>query len=648
MSDVKGSSLRVAIIDDDFHDINFAKLTPEARSILNDETSDEYVTLVEYLLKNKLIPPEYKSDEPDSMEAFFSGPEFESWLQSTNHQDHGISFVIEAVNAHRDSLNYQVFQNIRAAFPAPEFETESFLSRPTPDKLKDFDLIFMDVQIKDDSLDTPDKVAEYLHEVKTQYNPDSLPVMVLMSIETGLEQYRHSVRQRAKMSALSFHIMNKSAMNGEHAVDNLRLLWTSTNEHKKTAQMISALHDALSEAFKHSWERTEQLLWNMDAATLHTLYQTIVAVEKMPFDEGMLEMINKHYLHCVEEAVSQDRHFDDVIAHFEDRGNALFPSLASESLDASHNIQASLYMSGTSDSPQQEILPFHEDMKAHDVMSMLPFGAFISEDNGISVGTAGKINITQLCDLSKHITKYDDRYLRFLDARVISESDAIKPLGNFVRVWPIKLTDGGAERMYMRVDSKISSYTPEEILGVLAGSSQTLLRLRPEFVRQLREDLFQKLSSYESQPAYQPVVGLGRPYLVFKGLKSGKVFSPVFVDGQHRQYRAIEKQNPKSMAFFENDMIELSVALSKQMSGLLHGADVSAKEILDCLREGVPRTCAANQTEWAYRCFDGQVNAISHHRGLPTLHFDMVEERTLEDWESENNVRNGDDEDKKP
>jgi len=625
---------RIAVVDDEVQDITFGKLDEETQKALFDENSDEHNELITYLKShNGLLPEEFDSENLDDIEEYFRGELFKDVLRTHEFNTADVAFLKEAIDQAKEETNYLIYLNIEKAFPAPEFKISYFAKRPRqPGELKDFDLIFMDM-FMDDDYSTPTTVSNYLKSVKETCTQDSHPSVIVMSIESSLILQRESLRMITKMSALSFHAEAKQNLDEKNSPEYLKLLWLGMNEYKETSLKVTTLYAALSDLFKEKWEMTEKLLWNMDAAQLLTMYDAIHD-EGIPYEEGMLEMIVKNYLRHVEQGISEQPIFEslkDDLKQIQPKG---IPAFAYESTTAGHNIQASLYVSGTADSNRPQIKKFEEGMLAPELLRMVPFGGFFSPDQCLQYGTKGAINITQLCDLSKHIHK-NDVYFLLLEAEVV-KAEEVKNTErlNFV---PIELVSSDEELYYLKIGRRINSYTVTELLDIFVEEEcREHIRLRTEFVRQFREHLFQNLSRYEAAPRFHRPVALGKPYLVFKG-KEGKnskrrgVFEAVEVNGQHHIYKAIFEEKGKSYRFCEANIARLSVEVSLRMKSMFDGPNIEPAEIQEMLRSGITHTPSDNGDVWRC-CVVKNVNAINVQGGYPTLYMDMEPERTTSLW----------------
>ncbi|HGF7231872.1 TPA: hypothetical protein AB5E19_003560, partial [Vibrio cholerae] len=285
-----------------------------------------------------------------------------------------------------------------------KFTVEKRNERPiNASELENFDIIIMDMLMGDVYDDDPQRFAHYLGEL---FSEEKTPGIFLISSRDELEGLKKTFRKEAKISSLSFSILNKEKdLNSPSALTQIQLAYSQMCEVGNASLAIRGLSKALEAAISESTNTLLEQLWSLDYPYIHQMY-ACTANENVPFRDHLLSVLTNKLKFSLE----SNHELSVKVGNLENNLKAndeKHCSYSKESPIAMHDFEASSYFSGARLSLERlssSLLGEISD-NPEEIPYRVPFGLLLAKANSVDDykkivfedGADVLINCTQQC-----------------------------------------------------------------------------------------------------------------------------------------------------------------------------------------------------------------------------------------------------------
>lgn len=493
----------IIIIDDDI----FTKVSDvphcEFFKLISDEDNDEFKKTQEYLIQTK--GGNY-SDIENTLEfiqsSFFIEETFldKGYAKLFNTVDQTKTLFEQAENEVKSRT--KAFQPFLDCFSEQQkFSVVKKNQRPVnANELGNYDIIIMDMLMGDDYDDDVERFAKYLGEL---FSEEKTPGIFLISSRDELEDLKKTFRKEAKISSLSFSILNKEKdLNSPSALTQIQLAYSQMCEVGSASLAIRDLSKALESAISDSTNTLLEQLWSLDYPYIHQMH-ACTSNENVPFTDHLLSVLTNKLQFSLE----SNQHLSERIGNLEDNIKAndeKYCSYSKESPIAMHDFEASSYFTGEKLSLQSFSSSLLGEISNDptEIPYRIPFGLLlvkahsVDEQNKIVLedGSDVLLNCTQQCDLSRNIIK-DEINLILIQGKLSKTPSSDR----YSLPLPTVL-DSSNQRWWINInEKKIVAKPLYELIRFLVLNSYTPISIaRENVVRQVRTLAFDNMSRNEA------------------------------------------------------------------------------------------------------------------------------------------------------
>ncbi|WP_253664580.1 hypothetical protein [Vibrio sp. Y20_XG_PY13] len=572
----------IIIIDDDIF-TKFSDLPHcEFFKLLSDEDSEEFKNTHEYLIQTK--GNEY-SDIEKAIDFIQSNRFIEETFLDTgyaelfNTEDHTKTLFEQAEMEIKDRS--KAFQPFLDCFSDNQkFTVNKRNDRPVNARdLKGYDIIIMDMYMGDDYDNDTEGFAKYLGEI---FSENNTPGIFLISSRDELEDLKKTFRKEAKISSLSFSILNKEIdLSKPSASTQIQLAYSQMCKVGNASLAIRELSKALESAISDSTSTLLEQLWSLDYPYIHQMH-ACTSNENVPFTDHLLSVLSNKLQFSLE----SNKHLIDKVENLErniQSNNEKYCSYSKESPIAMHDFEASSYFTGTRFSLQSISLRLLSEINNNptEIPYKIPFGLVLVKANYkneqepiiFEDGADVLLNCTQQCDLSRNIIKNGINLILIQGklSRTPSQDRYSLPL-------PTDL-DSENQRWWINIDErKIVAKPLYELIRYLAFNSYTpISTARESVVRQIRALAFDNMSRNEAsvKSGHNDLFSVklikhkvGSEYEVIKYKDSLDQDKPVllykFPDGtKSKTYHLLDQEHVEVISWVNSHCPEISKKLSE-------------------------------------------------------------------------------------
>ena len=404
----------IIIIDDDI----FTKISDvphcEFFSLLSDEDNDVFKKTQDYLVKTE---GEEYSDIEVAIEFIQSNHFIENIFLDTgyvalfNTEAHTKTLFEQAESEVKNRA--KAFQPFLECFSDKQkFNVEKRNERPVnASDLEAYDIIIMDMYMGDDYDNDTERFARYLGEI---FSDNNTPGIFLISSRDELEDLKKTFRKEAKISSLSFSILNKEIdLSKPSASTQIQLAYSQMCEVGNASLAIRGLSKALETAIAESTNTLLEQLWSLDYPYIHQMY-ACTANENVPFRDHLLSVLTNKLKFSLESNYDLSVKVGNLENNLKANDDK-HCSYSKESPIAMHDFEASSYFSGARLSLEclsSSLLGEISD-NPEEIPYKVPFGLLLAKANSVDDhkkivfedGADVLLNCTQQCDLSRNIIK---------------------------------------------------------------------------------------------------------------------------------------------------------------------------------------------------------------------------------------------------
>lgn len=493
----------IIIIDDDI----FTKLSDlphcEFFKLISDEDSEEFKKTYDYLIKTN---SEEYSDIEKAIDFVQSNRFIEETFLDTgyaalfNTEEHTKALFEQAESEVKNRA--KAFQPFLDCFSDNQkFTVEKRNVRPVnASDLQGYDIIIMDMYMDDDYDTDTERFAKYLGEI---FSDNNTPGIFLISSRDELEDLKKTFRKEAKISSLSFSILNKEIdLSKPSASTQIQLAYSQMCEVGRASLAIRDLSKALESAISDSTNTLLEQLWSLDYPYIHQVY-ACASNENVPFTDHLLSVLINKLQFCLE----SDEFLSDKASQLESyikENDKKYCSYSKESPIAMHDFEASSYFTGTKltlKSISANLLTEISNQPAQ-IPYKVPFGLLLAKANTLNKedefifedGVEVLLNCTQQCDLSRNIIK-DGINLILVQGKL----SKIPSSARYSLPLPTTLNTSN-HRWWVNIDEKKIVAKPlYELVRFFVANSYTPIAIaRESVVRQVRALAFDNMSRNEA------------------------------------------------------------------------------------------------------------------------------------------------------
>lgn len=402
--------IKIAIVDDEIGPITISRLPQEILDVLADSTSPELEEIWTHGTKLIGLPPFDQVNETIIGEKVFSDEFLNEVLMHDDVFSYASGPVQKLLSPFRD-LNQQskaILEQIVEAFPNDQFDVDKIFKRPEdPAMLLPYSLVVMDVMM-DDHLDLMG-VAEYLCKI-SQAAVDQVPMPLILLVShrgEDLNRDRGVLRRVAQISAPGFCIVPKCEIaQNNFGSRGVQLLWQQMAAQRTEAEATRHLYRAWKNAFSAAWNKTEETLWNLDAASLQQIH-LMAREDNDPFDEHLLELISRHHLwHAegnpkVQSAMLALAEAFDAHVSNEKGYSVRFRCINYSENDLDSMSKLVSHYRWTAFGVSRYLKDFDKENDYPILNRFLPFGSILAFEKPLKEKAEVLIHLTQQCDLNR-------------------------------------------------------------------------------------------------------------------------------------------------------------------------------------------------------------------------------------------------------
>ncbi|ASG02723.1 hypothetical protein [Vibrio anguillarum] len=493
----------IIIIDDDI----FTKVSDlphcDFFKLISDEDSDEFKKTKEYLTQTE---DEEYSDIEKAIEFIQSNLFIEKTFLDTAYAE--LFNTEEQTNTLFEQAKSEVTSRTKAFQPFLEcfsdqqkFTVEKRNKRPVnASDLQDYDIIIMDMYMDDDYDNDVKSFARYLGEI---FSENNTPGIFLISSRDELEDLKKTFRKEAKISSLSFSILNKEIdLSKPSASTQIQLAYSQMCEVGNASLAIRELSKALESAISDSTNTLLEQLWSLDYPYIHQMH-ACTSNENVPFTDHLLSVLTNKLQFSLE----ANQLLSEKVGELENNikaNNEKYCSYSKESPIAMHDFEASSYFTGAKLSLQSLPSGLLGELSNNpaEIPYRMPFGlvlvkaSSVDEQNKMAFkdGADVLLNCTQQCDLSRNIIK-DGINLILVQGKLSKAPSS----DNYSLPLPTAL-DSLNQRWWINIDEKKIVAKPlYELIRFLVSSSYAPISIaRESVVRQIRSLAFDNMSRNET------------------------------------------------------------------------------------------------------------------------------------------------------
>ncbi|EGQ7789040.1 hypothetical protein ACS0KN_002219 [Vibrio cholerae] len=493
----------IIIIDDDI----FTKVSDLSHcdffKLISDEYNNEFKQTQEYLIKTK---GNKYSDVDNTLEFIHS---FAFIDEIFLNQDYARIFVSsDQTHTLFEQAEIEVKSRTKAFQPfldcfsdQQKFTVEKRNQRPiNASELENYDIIIMDMYMGDDYDNNIKGLAEYLGGLFSETNT---PGIFLISSRDELEDLKITFRKEAKISSLSFSILNKETdLRSSSALTQIQLAYSQMCKAGSASVAIRDLSKALESAISDSASTLVEQLWSLDYPYIHQMH-ACTSNENVPFTDHLLSVLTNRLQFSLE----ANQLLSENVGNLEKNikvNNEKYCSYSKESPIAMHDFEASSYFTGAKLSLQS--LPFslldNLSNNPAEIPYRIPFGLVLAKASSVNAqnkivfedGADVLLNCTQQCDLSRNIIK-DGINLILVQGKLSKAPSSY----NYSLPLPTIL-DSLYQRWWINIDEKKIMAKPlYELVRFLVFNSYAPISIaRESVVRQIRSLAFDNMSRNEA------------------------------------------------------------------------------------------------------------------------------------------------------
>ncbi|EKO3993430.1 hypothetical protein DX541_19295 [Vibrio fluvialis] len=493
----------IIIIDDDI----FTKVSDVSHCdffrLISDEDNDEFKKTQDYLIETK--GKDYSEVEKalefiqssTYIDEIFLDPNYEKIFDSLKQTK--TIFEQAKVEVKSRTLSFQPFLDCFS--DQQKFTVEKRNQRPAnASELENYDIIIMDMYMGDDYDNNTIGFAKYLGELFSETNT---PGIFLISSRDELEELKKTFRKEAKISSLSFSILNKETdLRSSSALTQIQLAYTQMCKAGNASIAIRDLSKELESAISSSTNALIEQLWSLDYPYIHQMY-ACTSNENVPFTNHLLSVLTNKLQFSLE----SNQSLSNSVKKLENSikvNDEKYCGYSKESPISMHDFEASSYFTGSKLSFKSISSSLLHDISNNpsEIPYKISFGLLLARSN--TVNDDGEIifedggdvllNCTQQCDLSRNIIK-DGVNLILIQGRLSKT-----PSNNHYSLpLPTNLNSSN-KRWWINIDEKKIVAKPlYELIRFFSTNSYAPIAIaRESVVRQVRALAFDNMSRNEA------------------------------------------------------------------------------------------------------------------------------------------------------
>lgn len=479
---------KVVILDDELAAPKLERYSPSLAKALNDDTSPEFGFAKKYCIDTKILTDE---DDIEKVIEFFQQELFLERIKDGGiqlfAQEYQEEFNTGIASHHEDTAIFSVLDSVFS----DGWEVVRSDKRPDDtNQLRSYDVVVMDLMMGDEH-DSVIRASQYLGRIANG-GTESPPIFFLMSSRAELEAHRKIIRQHAHVG-MGLFVLPKARLLRNDGANFLRVLLQYMIKSKGDADFLRQFCLNYEDQVKAAWHATREALWNMDFSYLQQIYYNTLN-ENQFFGDHVLDLLGYHHKNSIEQSGSIREKFIELNSLFQEKGDK-FQSFSKDAYRSMHELETARHCVGIPSPIKIQYAgntKFANRVQDHEVIRMLPFGAVIVKSGRIGEGAEGLIHITQECDLSRNVIK-EKLSLVFLKV-VFRSANAGREHPEAI---PMILADGSPWCAEI-VTKALIAKPAKEILGKFVREEFYIIaKLRPDLTRQLRGDVFHRLSRIE-------------------------------------------------------------------------------------------------------------------------------------------------------